>query len=147
MRIFSPFKLSRNEIYSVKTGMYKRVSPVPVVTKAHGPINFIPVRVHNMIYNTYIPFCIGSVSPIFDVQYLRNVDFKYIYTHMGDLDVNSLDSVVRETYTARHDLYLVKSTIPVCLKDGDVLLASGHIPANDVKGIEHESRNYLPLST
>jgi len=128
MRIYSPFQLSRNEIYSIKTGVYKRISPIPVLTKAHGLLNFIPVRVHNIVYSTYIPYCIGSLSPIFDIQYLRDIDFKYIYTRMGDLDVTSLDSLRREIYTARHDLYLVKSRIPTCLKDGDLLFVSGPTP-------------------
>jgi hypothetical protein len=132
MRIFSPFHLLRNEIYSIKLGMSKRVSPVPVLTKTHGLINFVPVRVHSLIYDTYVPYCIGSLSPIFDVQYLRDVDFKYIYTRMGDLDLTTLDSLRRQIYTARHDLYLVKSRIPICLKDGDVLLASGHACAKQL---------------
>lgn len=127
MRFFVPIYLRACEFHSVKIGLQRRASPLPVSVAFHGLVNFTPVRVSNVLLRTFDTDWLGNPYALLDMDALNGCEFPYMFDEGGAYD--KLASTEEQVFfTTHYEQFLLTTRVPRSLRDGDILLASRKYP-------------------
>lgn len=121
MRLFTPMFMKPSDIYLIAKSLRIGLCPIRLPVAYHGLVDFVPVKIENLLLKSFDPIFLGSQVPLKHIKAFRDKEFIHAFNAAGMYDeVASNAGLIN--MSIQHENHFAGFLIPRSLRNGDIVL-------------------------
>ena len=121
MRLFTPMFMKPSDIYLIAKSLRIGLCPIRLPVAYHGMLDFVPVKIENLLLKSFDPIFLGSQAPLKHIKAFRDQEFIHAFNAAGMYDeVASNAGLIN--MSIQHENHFAGFLIPRSLRNGDIVL-------------------------